>query len=188
MTSLSSLLHRLATRWTILFVTLVYAYFIASIMPAQSLESSAYAGDWGAPDRQLHYSPEEFYAQVSTWGEAGQRHYIDFRLGLDIVWAFAYSGFLILVTSAALRYAVPAGDGRLKLNLAGIVPLVSDLFENALGIWLVAEWPTRHDLVAALAAAVTFIKWSSLVAAHVVMIVAIVMSIRTWIRKRGAHA
>jgi hypothetical protein len=182
MRSLSALLHHLASRWTILLVTFIYAWFIATVMPAQSIESWEYAGQWGAPDRHLFYTPDELYAELRWWGAAGRQHYIDFRLGLDIVWALAYSLFLILVTSVALQVAVPANDWRRKLNLLGVIPLLSDLTENALGIWLVGDWPARHDWAVWFASSVTAIKWLSLGLAHVVMVVALVAAAKVRFR------
>ncbi len=176
---LSLLLDR-AARWPVLLaVTLVYAWFLGSIMPAQSEQSRAYAGAWGAPDRQLFYTPDELYAQLATWGEAGRRHYVDFRLGLDIAWALTYAGFLVIAIGLAARRAFPAGDRRRWLNLVPLLPLACDLAENALGIVLVTNSTTRLDALAWFAAALTAAKWLLVGAAHAVLVFVLVAALRT---------
>lgn len=170
---LSSALHRLSSAWTIVGAIALYAWFLATVMPAQSAASQSYAGEWGAPDRQLWYTPDDLYREVGMWGEAGASDYIDFRLGLDIAWAFAYTAFLVTITSVALRRAYAAGDWRRQLNLAPLLPMLCDYGENALGIVLVSNFPDRFDALAWAAAGITATKWITLVLAHLVMIYAL---------------
>lgn len=175
---LSSLLERASRASTLLAVTLVYAWFLGSIMPGQSAQSRAYAGDWGAPDRQLFYTPDELYAELATWGEAGRRHYVDFRLGLDIAWALTYAGFLVIAIGLAARRAFPADDRRRWLNLVPLLPLACDLAENALGIMLVASYPTRLDALAWVAATLTTAKWLLVAGAHAVLVFVLAAALR----------
>jgi len=181
---LSSLLMRLSSLWTLLAVTLVYVGFIITVMPAQSAAARAYAGAWGAPDRHLAYTPDELYREVATWGAAGRQDYIDFRLGLDIVWALAYTGFLVFAIGCAARAAFAAGDRRRLLNLTPLPTLVLDYAENATGIFLVGAFPERHDLVAWLSAGMTAGKWLTLAAAHGVLAWVLWQAIRAYRRRR----
>lgn len=168
--ALAHRLDRLSSAGTIAAAAAFYALYLTSIMPAQSLASRAYAGDWGGPDRHFFYTPDEFYAQVATWGAGGRRQYIDFRLGLDIGFALTYTAFLITVTGVAIRRAWPGDPRRRLLLLVPLVPMACDLLENALGIGLVSAFPARFNAVAWLTASVTALKWVSLAAAHVVML------------------
>jgi hypothetical protein len=172
--ALGNRLEQLASGWTLLLAVGIYAFYLASVMPAQSRESQAYAGDWAGPDRQFFYTPEEFYTQIATWGDAGRRHYVDFRLGLDIGFALSYAAFLITVTGVAGRKAWPHDRRRQLLLLIPLVPMGCDLLENALGIALVSSFPQRYPGVAWLAAVATAAKWLSLALAHVVMLAALV--------------
>ncbi len=176
-------LDRLSSAWTMALAIAFYAFYLATIMPAQSASSHVYAGDWGGPDRHFFYTPDELYTQVATWGQAGRRQYIDFRLGLDIGFAVAYAAFLISITSVAGRRAWPGDARRRRLNLPGLVPMSCDLLENALGIWLVATFPARLDALAWLSAGVTSLKWLSLGAAHLVMLYAVVAAGRRMLRR-----
>jgi hypothetical protein len=176
--ALSDRLDRLSSGWTIGLAVALYAIYLTTIMPTQSMASQAYAGDWGGPDRHFFYTPNELYAQVATWGEAGRQQYINFRLGLDIGFALTYTAFLVTITSVALRRAWPADPRRRRLNLVALLPMGCDLLENALGVGLVATFPARLDAVAWLTAGVTALKWISLVAAHVVMLYALAAAAR----------
>jgi hypothetical protein len=173
-------LAALSSGWTILLAVMLYALYLAVIMPGQSAESRTYAGDWGGPDRHFFYTPDELYAQVATWGDAGRWQYIDFRLGLDIGFALTYSAFLVTVTGVAIRAAWPGKPRRRLLLLAPLVPMACDLLENALGIALVALFPRRLDGLAWLAAGVTGLKWVSLAVAHGIMVwVVVAAAMRT---------
>lgn len=129
---LSTALHRAATPVTLAGAIALYVFFLVTVMPGQAAQSRSYAGAWGAPDRHLWYTPDEFYRQVAVWGETGRNDYVSFRLGLDIVWAFAYTAFLLTATSLALRRAFPACDRRRLLNLAALPPMLCDCAKTRL--------------------------------------------------------
>jgi hypothetical protein len=182
---ISDLLYRLSSVWTALGATLIYGFFIATVMPAQSADSASYAGDWGSPDRHLFYTPDELYASITTWGDAGRDDYISFRLGLDILWALAYTGFLVGWISCALRYAFAETDWRRLLNLWPLITLCSDYAENALGILLVANYSTRLDFFALLATSTSALKWVSLVIAHGILIYALGKAVQKKLQNRS---
>lgn len=173
MQRLADRLDRWSSVGTIALAVALYALYLAYVMPAQSLESQAYAGNWGGPDRHFFYTPDELYAQIATWGETGRRQYISFRLGLDIGFALAYTAFLITVTGVALRKAWPGIAQRRCLLLLALIPMSCDLLENALGIGMVRAFPARFDALAWFATSITALKWVSLALAHVVMIYAL---------------
>jgi hypothetical protein len=152
-------------------------------MPEQSAHSYTYAGEWGAPDRHFFYTPDELYAAVSLWGDAGRDDYISFRLGADIVWALAYTGFLVVWISWALRHAAPVGAGLSRVNTFPLLTMAADYLENTLGIILVSAYPDRLDALAWLAALTTSFKWATLGISHLVLLAAIVLAIRYRLRR-----
>jgi hypothetical protein len=179
--SLSLLLQRISSGYTIAFAIAVYAIFISQVMPAESERSFLYAGEWGSPDGHFFYTPDELYAAISTWGDDGRQAYIEFRLGLDIIWALTYTAFLIAVTSCALRSALAPDDNRQLLNVFALIPMCCDLLENALGITLASNFPERMDNIAWIATGITSVKWSSLAVAHAIMLYALILAaIKRW--------
>jgi hypothetical protein len=185
---LSGLLMRLANLWTLLLATALYVFFIATVMPDQSAASTGYAGSWGSPDRHFFYTPDELYAQVATWGAGGRADYVEFRLGLDIVWAFAYTAFLVAALGCACRAAFAAGSLRRLLNLSPLPAMLCDYAENAVGIYLVASFPARHDGLAWAATFITAGKWLTLALAHAILIYALAAAIWARWRLRGGRS
>ncbi len=181
MESLSNRLYRYSSWRSVLAVTLLYAFFLSQVMVPHAAEMRSFAGDWGAPDGHLFYSPAELYAHVDTWGAAGRNHYVRFRLGLDPLWAFSYTAFLVTLISVALRRAIPASDLRRRLNLVPLIPMCADLLENALGIIIVGAIPARLDWLAALLGAVSFGKWASLAIAHLLLLYSLLLVGRTMV-------
>jgi hypothetical protein len=171
--NISAWLRGLSSGYTILASLTLYIIFIGVVMAPESELVAKYAGDWGSPDGHLFYTPNELYAQIELWGSAGRAHYVDFRLGLDPVWALVYTAFLITVTSVALRNTFAPDDSRQLLNLFPLLPMLGDLTENGLGMVLISSFPTRYDGLAWLAATVSGFKWSTLVVAHLIMLYAI---------------
>jgi hypothetical protein len=183
MNTLSNLLYRCSSWQTIVVATLVYGFFMAAVMIPHAEEMRSFAGDWGAPDGHLFYAPEELYTQIDTWGEAGRKHYINFRLGLDPLWAISYTSFLVTITSVALRRATLADDRRRKLNLIPLVPMAADLAENALGIALMSAYPNKLEWLAWLTASTSCFKWLTLGLAHLLMLYALGIAMNTMIRR-----
>jgi len=173
MNMLSGWLQRLSSGYTILISLTLYVIFIGVVMAPQSEMVAKYAGDWGSPDGHLFYTPDELYQQITLWGSAGRAHYVDFRLGLDPVWALVYTAFLVTVTSVALRNTFSPEDWRQRLNLLALLPMLADLTENLLGIILVSSFPERYDGLAWISATVSGFKWITLAIAHLVMLYAL---------------
>jgi hypothetical protein len=186
MRSLSNLLYRLSSWRTILLAVLIYALFLSRVMVPHAAEMQGFAGDWGAPDGHFLYTPDELYGQVATWGDAGRRHYVKFRLGLDPLWALTYTAFLITITSVALRRAFAKDDARRRLNVFPLLPMCADLLENGLGIAIMLAWPERLNWLAWLTTTTSSVKWLTLSVAHVVMLYALAAALSTLLRDRRA--
>lgn len=173
---LSQHLYRCSSWITVLATTLLYGLFISQIMAPHAIEMRSLAGDWGAPDGHLLYTPTELYTHIGDWSTAGRAHYVRFRLGLDPLWALTYTAFLVTLSSLALRRATSPGDPRRLLNLVPLLPMAADLVENGLGIILVSSLPTRLNWLAALMGIVSFTKWTSLLIAHLLLLYSLVLA------------
>jgi hypothetical protein len=182
MLKLSAWLHRFSSAVTITLAIVLYGVFLFFVMVPESETVATFAGDWGSPDGHWFYTPDVLYREMSTWGDAGRAHYVAFRLGLDPVWAFAYTAFLVTITSVALRNAYGPDDRRRQLNVIAIIPMLADLTENALGIMLVSSYPDRLDMLAWVTASISAFKWLTLTIAHLVMLFALGVALirRVW--------
>lgn len=181
---LSKQLYRCSSWVSVLAATLLYGLFISQIMAPHAVEVRDFAGDWGAPDGHLFYTPTELYAHISDWSAAGREHYVRFRLGLDPLWALTYTAFLVTLSSVALRKGTTADDPRRLLNLVPLIPMAADLLENSIGIILISSLPTRLNWLAALMGAVSLTKWISLLIAHLILVYTLALAGRN-IARRG---
>jgi hypothetical protein len=182
MLKLSTWLHRFSSAITISLAIMLYGVFLFFVMVPESETVATFAGDWGSPDGHWFYTPDELYREMSTWGDAGRAHYVDFRLGLDPVWALAYTAFLVTITSVALRYAYAPDNRHRQLNVVALIPMLADLTENALGIILVTAYPDRLDALAWITASVSAFKWLTLTIAHLIMLYALGAALMRWMR------
>lgn len=174
LTSLSNLFYRLSSGTTAALATGVYVAFMILVMAPQSQAMLELTDAWGAPDGHFFYTPTELYAHLDTWTSEGKQLYINFRLGLDPLWALAYTAFLITISSIAMRYALRTEDWRRLLNVPLIIPLLLDISENLLGIALVAAHPQQIPALALLTACITSAKWTTLALAHAIMLYALI--------------
>ena len=182
--SVSAWLHRLSNGYTVVIAVALYGAFLGWVMVPESETVRVYAGDWGSPDGHWFYTPDELYGEISRWGDAGRAHYVEFRVGLDPVWALVYTAFLITITSVALRGAFPADDRRRGLNVFALLPMLADIAENVIGIVLIRAWPERLDGLAWFAATVSGFKWCTLAIAHVIMLYALAAALAARVGQR----
>lgn len=160
--------------------------FLVFVMAPESVAIAAYAGEWGSPDGHWFYTPDKLYHELSNWGDAGREHYVAFRLGLDPVWALAYTLFLVTITSVALRGAFAADDQRQLLNLVALLPMLADLSENALGIIIVSNYPQRLDALAWTTTSISGFKWLTMTIAHIIMLYAVGAALVRYVRQRSS--
>ena len=175
--ALSCRLQRVSDWRTILLVLLLYNIFLSQVMAPHAEEMRSFAGDWGAPDGHLFYTPDKLYSELTTWGDAGRQHYIDFRLGLDPVWALLYTAFLVTTLSVALRRIYPMSSRMQQLNLLPLIPMLADLAENFMGVALVSAFPERMDWLAWIATSTSSIKWITLTIGHLIMLIAVAVAV-----------
>lgn len=162
--------YRLSNRYSLVVICLLYAYFLSTIMPAETAKMAEYTSEWGIPDGQFFYTSDIFYREISQWPEAGIEGYIHFRLTLDIVWALVYTSFLITSISLCLAATTHSTDWQRSLNVFPLIPMCCDLSENFLAAWLVSSYPATFDSLVMLCAGLTGFKWSSVLVAHLILL------------------
>lgn len=164
--------------------TAAYAAFLSLVMAPQAEVMQQWTGDWGAPDGHLFYTPDQMYLHLSAWGTEAKETYTQFRLTLDPLWALVYGCFLLTITGAALLRLVSGESSWRKLILLPFVPVCADIFENFLGIALVAALPERINWLAWLMATTTGFKWGTLALAHIVMLTVVVLALARKLRQK----
>ncbi|MCK7487603.1 MAG: hypothetical protein MZU97_20370 [Bacillus subtilis] len=118
------------------------------------------------------YSPATLLDIAESYGEAGRSYYIASRLSFDIVWPLAYLFFLL--AAANLVFSKPLGKRArtIAFALSGAAFLF-DLLENQLVSHAMRIHPLASNLLLWSAGAATSLKWLTLTAAFLLLMVGV---------------
>lgn len=118
------------------------------------------------------------YQRLAAYGEAGRQNYTFRNLTVDLILPLSVLPFLVLLMARA--FAADVGAARHLWWLAiPVIYVLFDFAENALVLSLIAQYPTRLDVLAASLPYVTVIKrLASLLAIAIPLGVLIVRRIR----------
>ncbi len=72
--------------WMALAAVVLFASFIAMVLPAQAEAGAFYTVHHPAPDPSWWYSPGDLYAAAEAWGPDGRVAYVFARVTFDVVW------------------------------------------------------------------------------------------------------
>ncbi len=129
-------------------------------------------------DQHPAWSPDDLYRRISAFGATGREAYQQFTYTTDLIFPLAL--FLFLV---ALARFVGERVGRMKiprsiLRLGPILWFTSDLVENGIIYFLLASYPTRHAVLAAMLAYVTISKFVLLLVSFALPLTLYAVSLR----------
>ncbi|HSL94058.1 MAG TPA: hypothetical protein VK905_05580 [Bacillota bacterium] len=170
----SQWLYRTVRLWMLLLALLVFAYFVAMVLPAEAVRSQSVIGSLPSPDTSLLYSAGDLYSMAREYGAEGRAYYVRARYTFDVVWPLAYAAFL--VTSLTVVY------GRLYVPrvfyLINVLPLAAadfDFLENIAAGWFMHRYPLDSPVLAAVAPVATLSKWLLIALSFLALIVGVIM-------------
>jgi hypothetical protein len=115
-------------------------------------------------DQQASWSTSEVYARVDAFGHAGRAAYAKMTYTQDLLFPLVLFAFLVQL----LRFVAERAGLRPDLRrLALLLPtawVLADLVENATIYRLLTSYPARHDFLAGSLGALTYLKFTLLVA------------------------
>ncbi|NSW53845.1 MAG: hypothetical protein HPY85_15195 [Anaerolineae bacterium] len=176
MKSISQWLYQISSGWLALVGLLVFAAFIAFILPEQARSAAQAANGAEAPDGRFFYTPRELYQTAETFGPDGRSAYILARWTFDVAWPLAYTLFLGTGISWLLKRAA-IGNGWKYLNLVPLTGMVFDFLENTAVTVVMARFPQTSPVFAALAAVFTPLKWLFVNGSFVILLGAIIVGL-----------
>lgn len=169
--------------WKIaVLTTIIFALFIAMILPRVASYTEANVGGLGSPDTELLLSGEQLYNIAESYGEEGRSTYILLRWTFDVVWPIVYMMFL-------LSFIIVLGKGiRLKvtkyLYLLPIVAAGFDYLENTMVTIIMLRFPIKMYLFGTLTSYASLMKWITLNGAFLAVVVIGVIKLWLWVRKK----
>jgi len=169
-TSISDRIYRVTNWYTVAFFTVLFFWFIFWFLDP-TVDRIVGTGSFVVLPffEYLIYTPDDFYTQLESYGEAGRTAFADYRTVNSTLWLTTMGAFFVLLAGALLRYATPEGSWQRRLHLVALLPSLFDFLENQLQIILVSFYPDRFDALAALAAVFTVIKWLTLMSTYLII-------------------
>ncbi|MCK4724623.1 MAG: hypothetical protein KAT29_02420 [Anaerolineales bacterium] len=181
---LSANFRRLSTGWVTLLGLLVVVVFSITVLPSQTAQADRNASQIGVPDLSFYYSAEQLYEMAEGYGSEGRSAYIRARFTFDLIWPLVYGFFL--VTSMSWLSGKVLQDGS-RWEMANLLPLAGVLFdylENISTSLVMLRYPQDTWLAANLAGIFTALKWVSIGASFVTLVIFLVGAIWKWLKKR----
>jgi hypothetical protein len=135
----------------LLSLIVLYLFIILGLFPA--FATDAYASPL---DLMFHYSPDQAYALIESYGPEVRHSYAISALTLDVIYPLTYSLLFSVWLSMLLK-----GPGSLKCAVVMLpfVILLFDLLENSGIVVMLLNYPQRLDTLAQLTAMATSLKW-----------------------------
>lgn len=130
------------------------------------------------------FSEEAIYQRLADYGEAGRRNYAFRNLTVDVLLPLAVFPALLLMMLHALRASSLGGIPRGLLYSLAFVYVIFDLAENGTVLVLLAHFPERMPLLAAVLPYLTVVKrTASLLALAVPLVMFTVALVRKGLAK-----
>lgn len=139
------LFQKLATKRNLILL------FILTVLCNVSL--ALYFGNFNEPilDTYLYYSADEAYEAISNFGDYFRQRYIWGTILLDFIYPVIYC---LLLSISLFRLKANAKFGILPM---WIIPV--DYLENVTIIFLLSQFPKKHEVLASMAGVFTSVKW-----------------------------
>lgn len=144
--------------WMVVFVSLIlFAIFIAVVLPKVSAYTEEAVGGMGSPDTSLLYSGRDLYEIAKSYGEEGRSNYVVIRWTFDVLWPLAYLFFLL---STSVQLAKPMKSSWLgKLYWFSILAAGFDYLENTLVTIIMVAFPEELFGLGNIASIASLFKW-----------------------------
>lgn len=184
--TLSNGLYRVSNGWLALLGLLIFAFFIAVILPAEAERAAATSGGAGSPDSSFFYSAEDLYGFADAYGPEGRAEYIRARFSFDVIWPLAYGFFFVMAISWTFGYAFDAGSRWRWGNLVPVLGVLFDFLENVSASLVMWRYPLRTPVVAELTPVFSLIKWTFVNGSFVVVLFGVAAAGWRWWRRRRA--
>lgn len=187
MKTISEWLYRISTWWVALISLVVFAAFIALVLPDQAAKADAAYGEGAqSPDSSFFYTADDLYAMAESYGASGRAAYVQARFTFDVIWPLAYVAFLATSISWVLGKAFTAGSRWRLANLVPVIGMVFDYLENIAAALVMMRYPNPTPVVDSLASVFTMIKWVFVNGSFAVLLLGALIAVWRWVQGHRA--
>ena len=143
--------------WFGIATTLLFIFFIVSILPSQSNLAESF-GLTESIDTSWFYNSSELYRIAESYGTIGRQFYIQQRWTFDLIWPLVYFSF-IFSTSALLYKSIGLSHlNRWILSFTWFA-ILFDYLENIMVSVVMFRYPSQTIIIADFAGTATSLKW-----------------------------
>jgi hypothetical protein len=182
LSTLSSRFHSWARGWLILALIAGLVVFAVLTLPGVQAAS----GDTEGLDTRHFYTPDEAFATVASYDDAGRAALRVFYLTADIVNPILYTSFLVLLISWLFQRGFKPESAMQKLNVLPIGAAIFDLLENICVVTMISVYPAQPRIVAWLSTVGTTTKYIFIYVSFVLVLVGLVTAAMNRFRKQEA--
>ena len=181
---LSANFRRLSSGWVTLLGLLIFVVFSITVLPSQSAQADRSTGQTGIPDLSFYYSVEQLYEMAEGYGAEGRSAYIRARFTFDLIWPLVYGFFLVTSMSWLAGRVLSEGSRWEMANLLPFAGVLFDYLENISTSLVMLRYPQDTWLAANLAGFFTALKWVSIGASFVFLVIFLVWAIWKRLKKK----
>ena len=163
--------NRVNKKETVIF-TVVFLLFTGLVLPFISSYTTRIIGVAESPDTSFNFSLIHLYNIVESYGRDGRIFYVTMRWTFDIVWPLVYTVFL-LSSIGYLSKAVNYKYG-IKLLFFPLFAVLFDFLENINATIIMLLYPTRIDIFGYFLFVSSVLKWITISASFVIVIVLVI--------------
>jgi hypothetical protein len=188
MDALSQGLYRLSTGRTTFFTTLLFAVFIAAVLPNQAALAQAYSAGAGTPDTTFFYSADQLYSMAEAYGPEGRQAYVYARLTFDAIFPLVFTAFFVTALSWLLNRVLAEGSKARLLNLVPLFGMLFDYVENVSAALVMTRYPSQTAVIEWLAPLGTALKWTFINASMLLLVFSLVLCLVRSVKRRRANS
>ena len=184
--SISQKFHSWTTGWRVFILFLADALMMGYIMPVAGGILALAANNSVLPlDLRFFYSPEQAFALIEKYGEAGRAIYWKIELTADIIYPVIYTLFYGLLLSWLFHRAFRPESSMQKWNVMPVGAWFFDLLENVGIVTMLTMHPTRSAILAWLTMMFGSLKWGFFAITVVLVLIGLVRAAMNRFRKQA---
>jgi len=182
---LSIKLYQFSSGFVTLLGLIIFAVFVAFILPQQAERAESISQGAGSPDMSYFYSSTDLYNMAETYGAEGRAAYIRARFTFDLIFPLTYLFFLATSISWVMLRAVPDANSRWRsLNLFPVFGALFDYLENISASVVMLNYPQHTPIVDSLTPVFSLVKWFFVNGSFVILVPALLIAVWKWVRTR----
>lgn len=159
--TLSQKFHSWTTGWRVITLLVADALMMGYIMPlAGGLIAFAAHASVLPLDLMFFYTPDQAFAMIEKYGQAGRDLYMKIELTADIIYPIIYTLFYGLLLSWLFQRGFKSDSKMQKYNVMPIGAWFFDLLENLGIVSMLAMYPSQTAVMAWLTMIFGSIKWA----------------------------